>query len=124
MQLQLWKRVVFYGLILWVVVFLMIALLVLLGLNNRSIPTDTVLLIIMFLGYWTLATRLHLVSLSQGFLVGLVWLTTNLLLDYFVIVKGFNSGSLAFYYAWIIWARYLLLVLIPILISSRRQVGL
>lgn len=122
MQLSLWKRVIFYGLALWMVVFVAILLLVLLGLNNRTVPTDFVLFLMAVLVYWTLASRLRLVSLSQGFFVGLAWVAISLLLDYLVIVRGFNGGSLNFYSAWIIWGRYALLVLIPILASSRRQV--
>jgi len=122
MQLTIWKRSIFYALALWAIVFVVIALLVNLGLSNRPIPTDIVLMIVAVLVYWSLATRLHLVSLSQGFFVGMGWLLVNVLLDYFIIVRGFNGGDLGFFFAWAIWARYVLLLFVPILASSRRQV--
>lgn len=122
MHQSIWKRAAFYGLALWAIVFIAILLLVLLGLSNRAIPTDVVLIIVTFLVYWSFTVRLHLVSMSQGLLVGLGWLVMNVLLDYFVIVRGFNNGDLGFFYAWIIWARYALLLFIPVLASSRRQV--
>jgi len=122
MQLNIWKRATFYGLALWTIVFVAILLLVLLGLSNRPVPTDVVLMIVAFLVYWSFASRLHLVSMSQGFFVGMGWLFINVLLDYFIIVRGFNGGDLNFFYAWAIWGRYALLLLIPVLASSRRQV--
>lgn len=122
MQLGLWKRVVFYGLVLWVIVFAAISLLVLLNLTNRPLPTDFVLFLAAVLLCWTFATRLHLVSMSQGLLVGCTWLAINMLLDYTVIVRGFDSGDLGFYQTWIIWGHYALMLIVPIIASSRRQV--
>ncbi len=122
MQLSLWKRVIFYGLALWLIVFAVISLLVLLNLTNRSIPTDFVLFLAAFLLCWTFSSRLHLVSMSQGLLVGLAWLAINMLLDYTVIVRGFNGGDSAFYQTWIIWGHYVLMLIVPIIASSRRQV--
>jgi hypothetical protein len=122
MQLTIWKRATFYALALWAIVFAVILLLVLLGLSNRPIPTDVVLMIVAVLVYWSFATRLHLVSMSQGFFVGAGWIFINVLLDYFIIVRGFNGGNMGFFYAWVIWARYALLLFIPIITSSRRQV--
>lgn len=112
----------FYGLALWVIVFAVISLLVLLNLTNRSIPTDFVLFLAAVLLCWTFSSRLRLVSMSQGLLVGLAWLAINMLLDYTVIVRGFNGGDLGFYQTWIIWGHYALMLLVPIIASSRRQV--
>jgi len=122
MQLQVWKRTIFFGLALWLIFFTMVALLLLLGLTQRAVPTDVVLTLLALVVYWSFASRLNLISVSQGFLVGGSWLLINLLLDYLIIVQGFNHGSLGFFLAWVVWVRYGLLLVMPVISSSRRQV--
>lgn len=121
MRLGQWKKVLSYALALWVIVFITIALLDSLGLTRLPLPANVVLLLVAVLVYWTLATRLHLVSLSGALAVGLIWFAINIVLDYLIIVLGFNGGDPAFFMSRAIWIRYLLLLLVPVVAASRRQ---
>lgn len=123
MQLGLWKRVSAYALVLWVIAFLVVALISALGISGRSIASGIVLLLVALVVTWIVGTRLSFVSISQGLGAGLLWIAVNAALDYGVIVIGFNGGDLSFFTHWVVWGRYLLLLVVPIALASRRHAG-
>jgi hypothetical protein len=121
MQLGLWKRGVAYAVALWIIAFLVIALVSVLGMSGRSLPAGIVLLLVAVSVTWAFGARLHFVSITQGLGVGVLWASVNLLLDSLVVVLGFNGGNPEFFTLWVIWGRYLLLLVIPLVLASRRH---
>jgi hypothetical protein len=121
MDWTLWKRAAAYGVVLWVIAFLVIALFGTLDVSAGSLPAGSVLLLVALIVTWTLASRVHAVSVSQGLGIGALWVGLNVLLDFLIIVVGFSGGELALFREWVVWGRYILLFLVPILLSSRRR---
>lgn len=121
MQLGLWKRGVAYAIALWVIAFLVTALLSALGVSGRSLPAGVVLLLAAVSVTWAFAARMQFVSIGQGLGVGVLWVAVNFLLDYLVIVLGFNGGNPTFILLWVVWGRYLLLLIVPPILASRRH---
>lgn len=121
MQLGLWKRGVAYAIVLWVIAFLVTALMSALGVSGRAVPAGVVLLLAAVSVTWAFASRVRFISITQGVGVGILWVAVNFLLDYLVIVLGFNGGDPAFLTLWVVWGRYLLLLLVPVILASRRH---
>jgi hypothetical protein len=57
-------------------------------------------------------------SQLDGFFVGSVWLTTEVLLEYLILVVLYNKGH-SNYYTWSVMINYMLIVFVPTLIGSR-----
>ena len=111
-----------YGLALWLIYFFASLFLIKsLGAFEYSILGEGIILIAFVFIVWPFSADLKLVSLSQGFLVGLGWLFLNLTLDYFVIVVSLNKGDLGYFGSHLIIGKYLLLLSLPLLLSSRRK---
>ncbi len=120
MHVQLWQRGLAYGVALWIVAFLVAALLAALGLPGTALPVGVVLLLVTVYVTWVFAARIPFVSVSQGVGIGVFWLVLNVVLDGLVIVVGFHAGF-EFFRLWVNWGRYLLLFVIPPLLASRRR---
>lgn len=121
MSYTLWTRSAIYAVALWLVSFLVTAVLSALGLAGSSLVAGIILALVTLFTAWSLGARLSLISISQGIGVALIWAALNVLLDGLVIVLGFNGGNPSFFFLWTVWGRYLLLLVIPLLLASRRR---
>lgn len=120
MDTQFWTRAGFSGVALWIIAFLVIALLSVLRLPLRSPILAIVLLLVAAFVTWTVGARLLLVSVSRGLGVGVMWIGVNVLLDAVIIGYGINH-DLTFFLSWAVLGRYFLLLLVPFLLASRRH---
>ncbi len=116
-----WKQGASRGVALWILVFIMMALLDYFGFPMRTMTANIVLLLVTAVVAWGLAGRLRFISITQGIALGFLWACMSILLDVLIVGLWRLSGDISFLAHWVTGVRLLILVTVPTILSSRRQ---
>ena len=116
-----WLKVLGWGVALWAIGFVLGSIFRVAGMDLEGIWFKILMLVIMAVVTYIIATRVEMKDLTQALIIGLVWLVVVGVLDYLILVQGFNKGDTSSYYSWSMCTSYGITLLMPMLVQSLKK---
>jgi len=114
-----WAKAFGWGLAIWAIMFVIDSILILFQLE--ALWFAIVMLIVCLVVVWYVASKMFkFKEVAEAFMVGLIWLIIVAVLDYLVLVLVFSGGDFSFY-AWNIWVRYAIVLLLPPILAAIKK---
>ena len=109
-----YTKVAGWGLALWAISFVIGSILMIIpGVGIESIWFKIIMLVAMLFATYLIATKVKMKDMQYAFMTGLLWVFILFVLDYLVLVLGFNNGDTAAVYTWSLWTGYAIVLLMP-----------
>jgi len=110
-----WKKTIGYGVIIWVVAFVVASLIMALGILNTYVQWLIIQIAVVIAGY-KFVRKLNLVTNTSAIITGLVWVAVVIVLD-LIITRYFTTMS--FFRDWKTWVSYLIILFLPIVTIAK-----
>lgn len=106
-----WLKAFGWGLAIWAILFVIGSIFILFQLPD--IWFSIIMLIAGLVVVWYIASKVFTFKdIGEAFATGLIWVVVVAVLDYLVLVLGFNGGDLSVY-TWNLWVGYGIVLLLP-----------